>query len=364
MEFSEILKQLSIDSPPVVNRMPAKGEKDRWVKASIDGREYQFALPITFTPYASATACSACCKFCSENLRVKNESLCASTLRPSETYFEGLENALTQLRDVPLSYSISGLEASDDPVWFQELLKVLQQHESDAKVEDKVLYSNASGLVEGELLQSIKAFGLSWIELSRHHHEAQVNQRIMRFSSQNPIASNGALAQVIEQYRNACPIKLICVVQKGGVDDLDGLLAYLSWAKNLGIRQVVFRELAQLDNTYRQNATWRYVNESRISVASLFKQFAYWVASQSTLKAKQLTNGYYFSNVIVECNGLEITFEGSDYRQMHEKHSTDAVYKLVYHANGNLCADWSPARNVIFSTNQQVLHAEQQLASS
>lgn len=41
---------------------------------------------------------------------------------------------------------------------------------------------------------------------------------------------------------------------------------------------------------------------------------------------------------------------------MHAQHGSGDVYKLVFHANGNLCADWNPERHVLFATARQEAH--------
>jgi YD repeat-containing protein len=48
--------------------------------------------------------------------------------------------------------------------------------------------------------------------------------------------------------------------------------------------------------------------------------------------------------------GVGVTFETSDYREMKRRHASGVVYKLIYHANGNLCGDWDPDREVLLST--------------
>ena len=132
--------------------------------------------PITFTPYASARPCSARCTFCSENLRTTGAGRAAATLRPRIDYFDALRAALAQLPGLPLSYSLSGLETSDDPDWCLSMLDVLDAAARDGvPVADRVLYSNGAGFARAPgdaLLDAFSHFGLSWVELSRHHPDA------------------------------------------------------------------------------------------------------------------------------------------------------------------------------------------------
>jgi hypothetical protein len=72
---------------------------------------------------------------------------------------------------------------------------------------------------------------------------------------------------------------------------------------------------------------------------------AWWMS----LTPLRLTEGYYFWNLVLRTSsGMEVTFETSDYSAMHDLHETGDVYKLVFHANGNLCAGWEPDRDIIW----------------
>ena len=101
-------------------------------------------------------------------------------MRPAADYCDGLARALELLRDLPLSWSLSGLENTDDADWLLRLLDVLAAAERAGQpVEQRVLYSNGAGLAGargGELRQALLDFGLSRIELSRHHFDAARNQ--------------------------------------------------------------------------------------------------------------------------------------------------------------------------------------------
>ena len=337
----------------VVHREP-RDDSNRWRSHVIGGRRWQVIQPVTFTPYASVRPCSARCHFCSENLREKKSGLHASALRPSGQYFEQLQRALLQLQGLPLSYSLSGLEMTDDRGWFIRLLSLLGMHAESSPVEQRVLYSNASGLLaldfDPALRDAVREFGFSWVELSRHHPDENSNQAIMRFRPSSGAASNQAFSHAVATLQAVTEVKLVCIVQSGGVDTLAGLHRYLAWARSLGVRHVIFRELSQLDRRYRANATFRYVAKSRVSVAGLLQAY---LANEDLVAPSllQSTYGYYFRNLVVEDNGVRITFESSDYSVLHAKHDSGRVYKLVFHGNGNLCADWRPDRHVLFSAD-------------
>ena len=352
MLLSEVLAFYHDKIPYFVHREPAEQDVDRWVRHRIGDNEHQVALPVTFTPYASAKPCSARCHFCSENLRELHDNQHSSVLRPKAHYFFQLAETLKKLQGLPLSYSLSGLEASDDLPWFFELIKLLEQHKRVSPVEQTVLYTNGAGLIDwqenADVTAALKQLGLSWVELSRHHFDEATNQRIMRFRKGQRIANNQYLESAVTIVKQFCSIKLVCIVQSEGINSLPALMNYIRWAVSLNIKHVIFRELSVLDKTYRENATFNYIARSRVSIGDLAYEFVEHASKTSDLKVLRATKGYYFSNLILSFDGVEITFESSSYIDLKEKHNSGKVYKLIFHANGNLCSDWNPNRNILY----------------
>jgi hypothetical protein len=65
----------------------------------------------------------------------------------------------------------------------------------------------------------------------------------------------------------------------------------------------------------------------------------------------EFTQGYYYWNVRMRWRGqCDVTLEASDYEQMKARHRSGVIHKFVFHANGNLCADWDPEREVLLRT--------------
>ncbi len=349
---SPVLSRLRGSPPSLWRRVPSLHDASRWRDHAIGDRMWRVAQPVTFTPYASARPCSARCRFCSETLRTHVGGASADTLRPGVDYFATLRDALSQLRGLPLSYSLSGLESTDDPDWFLRMLDTLDtaSHEG-VPVDERVLYSNGAGFAHevGErLIDALSAFGLSWLELSRHHHDETANQRIMRFRAQEPIAGNHRFEQVARALARRLPTRWVCIVQHGGIADADDVQTHLRWAARHGAGTVIFREFSRLGDGYRDTGSRRYIETNRVSIESLIEAC---MASPlwSDLTPTQITEGYYFWNLrLRHSSGMDVVFESSDYTAMHERHASGDIYKLVFHANGRLCAGWSPDRDVLW----------------
>ncbi|MBI1889858.1 MAG: hypothetical protein HYS18_04370 [Burkholderiales bacterium] len=349
---SEILNRLPLKAPLIAFRVPEVSNAARWKKHVIDGRMYEVAQPVTFTPYASAAPCSARCRFCSETLIERVGGKPSSAIRPREEYFDQLQLALRQLTGLPLSYSLSGLETTDDPEWMLQLLNVLRDHAQISPVEERVLYTNGAGFADprygNTLISHVADFGLDWIELSRHHFDEEANQEIMRFHPGIDIRFQAQFHDALQRLSADLPVKLICIVQDKGIDSKEAVLAYLDWAAAHGARAVIFREFSKLDGRYKDNVTAGYIRSSRVAVDALLEQCMGLPAFRNEFRFDRVTQGYYFWNIVGRYRGIEVVFESSDYAMMHRMHESGRIYKLVFHANGNLCADWNPQRHVLW----------------
>jgi hypothetical protein len=329
-------------------RAPPGDDPSRWRVQRIGGRDWRIALPITLTPYAATRPCSARCRFCSETLVPLHGGTRASRLRPRPDHAEALAAALRELRGLPLSLSLSGLEYSDDVDWCLTTLRVLGEAGEDGPmIDERVLYSNGAGFAgpRGDaLIMAFRDFGLTRIELSRHHHEAARNQSIMRFRDGESIADGATFERTLARLQSALPVRLVVIVQRGGVVDADDVGRYLDWAGRRGVKSVVFREFSQLGDHYRDGAPKRFIERERVATDGLLRE----VLVGGMLRPVQATEGYYFWNVhAVGPGGIEAIFESSDYVAMHARHA-EAVHKLVFHADGRLCAGWEPDRDVLW----------------
>lgn len=332
-------------------RAPDLDDSSRWVQHVIGDQLHVLAQPITFTPYAAAKPCSARCLFCSENLRRFGAETSASSLRIGEHYFRQLQDALDQLRGLPMAYSLSGLEMTDDPEWMIALLDELARHATHSPIHERVLYSNAAGLTERKnqhsLIQKIIDFDMSWIEISRHHFDEHKNQTIMRFRDEIDVRHQAVFERTVRQLSASVPIKLVCIVQRGGIDSAEAIAAYIRWAMTLGVTTVIFRQLSTLDASYKSNATARYITRNQVSIQDLLRSY---VQQKPSLPIawQRSTDGYYFWNIAGRIKNTEVIFESADYGEMHRFHNSGRIYKLVMHANGNLCAGWDPEQHVLW----------------
>jgi len=316
----------------------------RTIAHEIAGRARRVGLPVTFTPFASAKPCSARCRFCSETLRHRDSRRLAASLRAGPGWGDRLGCVLRDLRSLPMGLSLSGLEATDDVDWLRRVVKESRAHEAAGGCwTDKVLYSNAAGLLGGGL-EALKPLGLDRFELSRHHEGDAANNWIMRFRDDVAVRHTRRWLDAAHAARRLAEVRLVCVLQKAGVSGPEGANRYLQWASDHGLHDVVFRELARLGDAYRDTAGKRYADDARAPAEPV----AAALLADDRFEPTELVAGYYFWTLRGRWRGhTTVAVEASDYVEMKERHDSDVIHKLILFGDGTLGADWDPDRQVL-----------------
>lgn len=322
------------------------------VEMRILGQDHAFRPGLTLTPFANAVACNAHCRFCSEELqRHGTHRLTAQQLIGDyDVYFEGLRQALLSLRGLPVGLSLSGLEATAEPRWLLRLLDLLADIAPEFAFDEKVLYTNGTGLYKHPaLVTALEQAAFDRIELSRCHPDHDTNQKVMYINRNEPVWENPAYEELVRGLQGRLFVKNSCILTQPGVHTVEGMEAYLDWAADLGVKEVVFRELSRLDETYLPNATAKWVERNRVAIDPLLQAIA---PSRSGTRAGwrylSSTLGYYYYNEHFLYRGkTEVIIETSSYPALMAANAAGTVQKLVFHSNGNLCGDWDPDAHVI-----------------
>lgn len=324
------------------------------IRRTVQGQAFDFRPGLTLTPFANPVACNAHCRFCSEELQRRDgHQLTAKRLiLDYDRYFAGLASALLALTGLPIGLSLSGLEATAEPVWLRRLLDTLAAAAGTTPFDEKVLYTNGSGLHRHPwMAEALAEARFDRIELSRCHPDEAVNQGIMYFNRNEPVWQNAPYEALVRRLTDSWPVQVknSCILTRPGVHDLPGMEGYLDWAMDLGVRAVVFRELSRLDDRYLPNATARWVEANRVPIEPILQKLS---PSMSGTRAGWdyvgSTVGYYYYNEHFRYRGaVEVVVETSSYPALMSANATGIVQKLVYHSNGQLCGDWDPDTFVI-----------------
>jgi len=178
----------------------------------------------------------------------------------------------------------------------------------------------------------------------------------MRFRPGVAVASAEGFATARAALSGVAPVRLVCIVQRGGVETPDDVRDYLDWAIDCGVDSVIFREFSRLGSDYKANATARHIAAARIPVETLMQACLAEPGLRAQLTPVLRTHGYYFDNLrLRHARGIDVVFEWSDYRQMHRQHASGRVYKLVLFPDGRLCSGWDPDHHLLldFADGQQ-----------
>jgi len=115
-------------------------------------------------------------------------------------------------------------------------------------------------------LQELSEAGLTTLALSRHHAHREVNAQIMGLDTHT---------EAVLEMPSSLMWRLICVLQKGGVEDQGSLATYLDYAASHGVSEVCFKELyvsTTLESAYHEAEAnvWSYANQVPLSLVTGF----------------------------------------------------------------------------------------------
>jgi len=178
-----------------------------------------------------AAACQAKCSFCFSAASISSDQPPARV--PWETVTAWLERG--RAAGAERAVITGGGEPTLLP--FDQQLRLVSA--CAAAFPKTVLISNAHNLAKlapadrADRLAELAAAGLSVLAVSRHHQDDDTSERLMMLRT--PV---GEVADTWREGRERWPrlrMRLICVLQHGGVADEAGIADYLDWAAAHGI---------------------------------------------------------------------------------------------------------------------------------
>jgi molybdenum cofactor biosynthesis enzyme MoaA len=232
---------------------------------------YPKLLPRSMSVLPIALACQASCRFCFSKTSTSSEILPSSlSLSTVSTWAERARNAGAE-RFVITGGGEPGLLAHAAML---QLIKTGRQH--FIKI---VLITNGMHLAKREendraaMLQSYAHYGLAVLAISRHHHDDDINAQIMGLDTKTPAILRTWRAQPATSRPRR--LRLICVLQKGGIDSPNALKSYVNWAVEQGVPELCFKELyvsTTLESAYHENPENAWSREHQVPLA-LVSQF-------------------------------------------------------------------------------------------
>lgn len=305
----------------------------------------------------SAQQCNARCPFCVEELRPLSRGgslVQQKTIELDDNkYFARLEAVLRTLAPLRPSVSLTGGEVSIDPR-LPRILRVVNAAQQRNEARKLTMTTNASGLLRptdggGTVLDHIVEEGVRHLNISRAHKDAVHNQRLMRFvdGSADEDVLPAVMANLIKRRGGPIPrVRLSCVLLRSGVHTLEQVEDYLSFAADLGVDNVIFRQLMQYDRaTFLPNIVTRFCAQSAVPMRPLLEK----LQQRSRWQFEKQVLGYYYYVEVYRFsshNGpIDVCFEGADLAELERRKRVDdedIVHELVFHPNASLTSTWQP----------------------
>ncbi|MFJ8624445.1 radical SAM protein [Kitasatospora sp. NPDC093550] len=229
-------------------------------------RRYADLRPRSVSVLPVASACQARCSFCFSAASISSDQAPARV--PWDTVAHWLERG--RAAGAERAVITGGGEPTLLP--FDQQLRLVSA--CAAAFPKVVLITNAHSLAKGghddraDRLAALRAAGLSVLAVSRHHQDDAVSERLMALRT--PV---GSVVDTWRLERDRWPglgLRLICVLQHGGVADAAGVADYLSWAAALGVEEVCFKELyvsTSTESLYFDRAANVWSREHQVSLS-------------------------------------------------------------------------------------------------
>lgn len=317
----------------------------------------------------SGQACNGGCGFCVEKLRPAARGVELASQKTVEAddarYFLALAEVLDALRSLDPSVSLTGGEPSLDPR-LPRLLRTIR----DRGMRKRTMTTNGSGLLdvrEGRaVVDWVAGTGIRHLNLSRALPADADNARLMQLDR---APNRAALAEIVARsVRGGARPRLSCVLLRDGIADLDGVLAYLTFAEILGVDNVVFRQLMTPEKRgpvsgvrgpapthpvadgprpprSQTEEVIGYSDAQRVLLRPLLAQ----LRGRRDFTFQRRVRGYYYEVEVWRWRGIDVVLEEASLAWLAASRQRwpDLVFELVFHPNAVLCSTWQPWDGVL-----------------
>lgn len=186
-----------------------------------------------YVTYGSACQCdcSFCRNHCFEKEKMKDSDQLNKALIESEDYFRNI----TFGGGEPLIYIDEIMDVIHEIIYKEEQEKGIDEWEDEL---------NFTLVTNGYRRLFLKKIGnrcpyckkFRQIILSRHHYDDQKNEEIFR--TKKRLLDTEDLEDLCEGIKRK--MLLSCLCQRGGIDSIEELMFFISWAKGVGINNIMF----------------------------------------------------------------------------------------------------------------------------
>ena len=277
--------------------------------------------------------CNCSCRYC---LGRMNPEVYGGKIS-NEDYYQRLSNTLKSLDNNVRSLIIFGGEPTISPRIFG-ILDVIKGHNSR-----KVMITNAIKLKDNSFLRRINKSDLDIMCISRHDTNEEGNRYLFR---NNNIPDKEELKVITENLKSNPGFT--CNLIKDHIDNLGKVKAYLSQAKEIGINNISFLELATIDKDFPvRNEVIKYCDETRVSINGIVEQMKkdksfVLINEEARRGSNQKLFDFTYGDANVQMRTVNTVFEE---KKLEE--DKNILYSLKFHPKGVLSASWDPRKFVL-----------------
>jgi len=327
-------------------------KEKRLVPFDVGGREYLVYDNVNLSIFLT-DSCNADCKFCVAKLRYLNhgEQFIKPCIKNDDVYYEQLDKILHIVKPLNPSISLTGGE----PTISHRLPKVLEILDSH-NVRKRTITTNGTGLLKklkGDsktVLDRLIEYKLMHLNISKTHYNNKRNLELMALEYNE--MSNDDLKKIVEisKAHDVRP-RMSCVLLKESINTLSQMVEYMEWHRQIGIDNVVFRQLMQFDGEkVRNDNILRYNHDNFVSLHSIWEE----IDDDNRFDFQNWVLGYYYYVEVYKYKNIAMVSEMADltmiekqkeliYRQLGK----NVIYEMVFHPNGNLCGSWREWNEII-----------------
>lgn len=290
--------------------------------------------------------CNADCKFCVAQLRYENiaKAYEKPKIEDDEEYYRRLDEILKYIEPLNVSVSITGGEPTISPR-FIKILELIDKH----NLRKRTITTNGSALLNKEngktLLDHLIDNKFDHLNISKTHYDEKINRKIMRY--RNGYCSNEDLRKIIPYaLSKGLRPRLSCLLLKEGISNIENMIQYIKYYEDIGIDNIIFRELMDYDEkTMCNKEKMDYNIRNKIKLNDVWQE----VDKNSNFVPYQNLLGYYYYVEMYKYNDVIVCSESADLKiQTDEKNkNNDIVYELVFHPNGNLNGSWVDNEDIL-----------------
>lgn len=287
--------------------------------------------------------CNANCSFCAWMQCNK----CKRDQVSDAAYLNNLEEAIEK---VLLPLSLAAYITGGEPSKSTRLLGILSLL-NKYNIPKVVMTTNGSGLLDVMekklVIEHLAEHKVKQLNISRAHYDSESNQRIMQFISGADIM-HADMMRKIAAYANANNIKmrLSCILLKNGINSIDEMIKYLDFYRKLGIKNVVFREILDIDPADIVNKIKdQYCLENKVSIDDIWKD----MDGNNNFELLLSLRRYYYYVEVWKYRDMEIVTTDASLVELEaeRRKNPNVVYDLIFHANGKLCSRWTENKDIL-----------------